>query len=469
MSLPFGGIPVRFRKLITAVLVLVIMLLPAGVAYAETKTQEQTDLFEEENKEIKDDLGEVVSHLKKLRRTESAEKLQTIINKLDELDDDADSLKDVQGARTLIEQVISDEDVCSAMGWEDEYDTDAVIFETQWLNGLGEAVAPYGISMSSFTAEISRWGSKVASSGSVADDLTDKTDDSSEMIQKLRWSSSGSENGSKVSITSVLKEFETHFSGISMMLQSISAALVVAFGASNLLKMSSDRMAGYDAILREFLKMIFGVWFIFNYRYFAILLLRAGTYVTEVVLDGIGNVNGQEQTVSIMRHGIWSALNEMMQNGKVETYFKGLASAATGVYNLATQADDPWWTKAGTVVCSLFGGVSGFFVGGTLINVAINWVVFAILIELGIRYVFTPIAIADLYSEGYHSAGMRWLKKMLSCALSGALIYLTMYGANVIKTQLTGFHPLQLTAVNLTMTGFFAKCRQIADEIVGVR
>lgn len=453
---------------------------PAITAFADDKKDsESTDIFASENTSAKIRLEEVAAALEGANHEDSAKKLRAIIEKLDAIDDDDDKLKSPDQARALIEEVISDSNVLEVTGWDDQYDKSATMFEAEWLNELGAAIEPYGFTMNKYVAVqqytidpytyeedyTSNWN--VQQTTSSIDGVNNTTQNSSKMVQKLRWSQNDS--NSKVNITSVLKEYENTFGSVMTLLQSISAALVVAFGASSLLKMSSDRMVSYDAILREFLKLIFGVWFIFNYRYFTILLLRFGTYFTEMFLDGIGTISSESQVASIMRYGLWSSLEQLMQNGKCETYFSGLADAATGVYQITTSTQDSGSAQFGTLICSLFGGIGGTIGGGTLLNIAINWVVFAILIELGIRYTFTPIAIADLYSEGFHSNGMRWLKKMLACALTGALIYLVMYGANVIKTQLTGFHPIQLTAINLTMTGFFVKTRQIADEIVGVR
>lgn len=433
------------------------------------------DPFADENAKIKTELTDIVNKLNDSQQEESAKKLQAIIDALDAADDDDDKLQDAESAKDLIISVMEDESVMDALGvGKNKYQSNLVVIEKQWINNLGEAIAGYGFSLNKYNALDVMGTSLLVDSGKENKDAeTIQADKSSKMIQKLRWGQKDSD--SRVNIVGLLKRFEEgKFAAISTILQSISAALVVAFGAANLLKLSSDRMASYDGVLREFAKIIFGVWFIFNYRYFTILVLRIGTYFTEIILDGVTFDTEQSQVAATLRYGLWKSLEGLMSDGSADSILHGVSSAASNVLGYTGVSEKlSGWDSFQELIAKGFGGVTsvmgGAAIGGTIVNLAINWVVFAILIELAIRYVFTPIAIADLYSEGFHSNGMRWLKKMLSCCLAGGLIYISMYAANIIKTQLIGIHPIQTAAINLTMIGFFAKSRQIADEIVGVR
>ena len=346
----------------------------------------------------------------------------------------------------------------------------------EWANQFAKEVAVYGYSAHNYEITYSYVGtnddgsfeqSGITEGSDSADSDVNKTLNSSGEIQKLRWDKKDSK--SKINVSDFLSKFETAFGTVSVLLQSIAAALVIAFGCSNLLRMSSDRMVSSDAITREFVKIIFGLWFIFNYRYFTILVLRVGTFFTESFLDITNQTNNIEKnTAYTMRYCLWKALYNMMENGKADTWFKGISSAATGVLGFVMDKET-LGDKIGDAISQLFGGIAGFTLGGTIVNLAVNWVAFAVLIELGVRYVFTPIAIADLYNDGYRSNGARWLKKMCACALTGGLVFLTIYGCNILKSMLTGLHPIQDTAINLTMCGSFVKMRQIADEIIGVR
>lgn len=448
------------------------------------------DPFATENARMKTELESIVTELKDSEKEDLSKRLQAIIDALDALDDDDDSLASAENAKDMIVSVMEDPDVMEAMGLAEtaKYDKNLLIVQSAWINSLGKVIAQYGFSLNEYSVlpnydleESDDDHLKEDGTGNLHDTGHAQTDadqeqakESSKMIQKLRWGRKN--NDSNVNIVGFLKRFEQNatFANVATILQSIAAALVFAFGANNLLKISTDRMAGYDAVLREFAKVIFGVWFIFNYRYFTILVMRVGTYFTEIILDGVTAESSQSQIAATLRYGLWKSLEEIMADGSAGSLLEGVASAATNVLGYTgTNTDASTWDNAMEVIAQLFGGIGdvlgGNAIGGTIVNLAINWVVFAILIELAIRYIFTPIAIADLYSEGFHSNGMRWIKKLLSCCIAGGLIYISMYAANVLKTQLTGIHPLQTAAINLTMIGFFAKSRQIADEIVGVR
>lgn len=447
--------------------------------------------FATENARIKTELEAMATDLTDSGKEDLSKRLQAIINALDALDDDDDTLTSAIDGKDLIVSVMEDPKVLEAMGLSetDKYDYNLLIVQKAWVNSFGKSIAQYGFSLNEYAVSqnIDRENSdddhlEYDGTGSLNDTGHAQTDSdqqqaqgSSKMIQKLRWGRKN--NDSNVNIVGFLKKFEQNatFANVATILQSIAAALVFAFGANNLLKISSDRMASYDAVLREFAKVLFGVWFIFNYRYFTILVMRVGTYFTEIILDGVtATDSSQSQIAATLRYGLWKSLENTMADGSAGSLLEGVASAATNVLGYTgTNTEASGWDNVMEGIAQLFGGIGDFLggnaVGGTIVNLAINWVVFAILIELAIRYIFTPIAIADLYSEGFHSNGMRWIKKLLSCCIAGGLIYISMYAANILKTQLTGIHPLQTAAINLTMVGFFAKSRQIADEIVGVR
>ncbi len=450
------------------------------------------DPFATENARIKTELEAMATDLTDSGKEDLSKRLQAIIDALDALDDDDDTLTSAVDGKDLIVSVMEDPKVLEAMGLSetDKYDKNLLIVQKAWVNAFGKAIAQYGFSLNEYVivdkidlensdddhTEVYHDKDSLHDSGHAQTDSDqEQAQESSKMIQKLRWGRKN--NDSNVNIVGFLKKFEQNatFANVATILQSIAAALVFAFGANNLLKISSDRMASYDAVLREFAKVLFGVWFIFNYRYFTILIMRVGTYFTEIILDGVtATDSSQSQIAATLRYGLWKSLENTMADGSAGSLLEGVASAATNVLGYTgTNTEASGWDNVVEGIAQLFGGIGdllgGNAVGGTIVNLAINWVVFAILIELAIRYIFTPIAIADLYSEGFHSNGMRWIKKLLSCCIAGGLIYISMYAANVLKTQLTGIHPLQTAAINLTMVGFFAKSRQIADEIVGVR
>ena len=113
------------------------------------------------------------------------------------------------------------------------------------------------------------------------------------------------------------------------------------------------------------------------------------------------------------------------------------------------------------------------FIGGNVINGIISLTVYAIAIETCIRFVFTPVAVGDMFSEKFRSSGVRWLKGLAACALQGTIVYVTvLIGTNLRDilesgAAIPGFSPVTSALVNFTMIGFFAKSKSIANEIVG--
>ena len=113
------------------------------------------------------------------------------------------------------------------------------------------------------------------------------------------------------------------------------------------------------------------------------------------------------------------------------------------------------------------------FAGSAIISFIISLTVYAVAINIGVRFVFTPLAVADLFSERFRSTGTRWLKSLAAAALQGVIIYVIV----IVGTQLReilesgaaipGFSPVTSCIVNLTMIGLFAKSGSIANEVIG--
>ena len=113
------------------------------------------------------------------------------------------------------------------------------------------------------------------------------------------------------------------------------------------------------------------------------------------------------------------------------------------------------------------------FAGSAIISFVISLTVYAVAIDIGVRFVFTPLAVADLFSERFRSTGIRWLKSLAAAAIQGVIIYVIV----IVGTQLReilesgalipGFSPVTSCIVNLTMIGLFVKSAGIAREIIG--
>ncbi|MGN0240218.1 MAG: hypothetical protein ACI4CS_00875 [Candidatus Weimeria sp.] len=124
------------------------------------------------------------------------------------------------------------------------------------------------------------------------------------------------------------------------------------------------------------------------------------------------------------------------------------------------------------------------WIASYLLTIAAYFVAFSILLELGIRRIFMPFAVADIYGEGLRSPGMRYLKKyfaafvkiMICLAVSylaGALNSILAQsvskpagGASATIFQVLGY-VFMMIALNFTSISVMLKGGEYANDIVG--
>lgn len=343
-------------------------------------------------------------------------------------------------------------------------DSNAALFYSEWKNVYIEDAETYGVNTTGAYGEITiesmfaSWGiNPLGYNNTSTQDLSGK----SEHINVLTWNNKTNALGKQVSATDegkmsqLLTMLTTQFGSFMSVISAIAVALTVAFGCANLIQMSGERSLSIDALTREFLKILIGVWLVLNYRFFALLIIRLGTLVNELVLK----TNLQEQSDSMAAPLLVSSLMKIIN-----------ANAATGLTSLQVQI------STGNAATVLQAQTSGLLINKlinslgsvTIVQTVLQFAIYVVAIEVGIRYIFTPIAIADLYSEKYRSNGFMWLKKLFAVTIQGALIFLVMYGSNALKQVVGGFGGAQI-AINCATLGMFATSKLIANEIVGVR
>lgn len=116
-----------------------------------------------------------------------------------------------------------------------------------------------------------------------------------------------------------------------------------------------------------------------------------------------------------------------------------------------------------------------------LLQIVAQFTAFSLLIELGIRKAFAPVAICDIYSEGLRSPGVRYLKRFLATFIKIAICLLVCYlgrtlmgaaGHDNIANADGLLAPLQyifrIIAINFTVIGVMNKTGEFANDIVGV-
>ncbi len=113
-----------------------------------------------------------------------------------------------------------------------------------------------------------------------------------------------------------------------------------------------------------------------------------------------------------------------------------------------------------------------------LCTIAGKFVAFQILIEIGIRRMFTPIAIVDIYAEGMRSSGARWLKKFLACFIKiaaciavcyigGQLQSIVMTNTFADEAAITAYF-FEMVAIQFSVVGMLFKISEVANDVVGV-
>lgn len=242
-------------------------------------------------------------------------------------------------------------------------------------------------------------------------------------------------------------------SGFTDPLKGVAMALTIAFGAYGLIMLSMEKSVTGEAVTREFIKMVIGLFVIYNFRTIALALISFGTWMLQALQTSLGSMDYQASSVEYALLSSFSNLTETsLLSSLAESVFTGavnlIKDAATG----ATQG---------------LSEIMGSF-GNGIIQVASSLAVYSVAIELAVRYAVTPIAIADLYSEKFRSSGIAWLKKLLACVITGTIMYLIIYITDVFKNVLgANFSVITNTAINLTMIGMLFRARQIANEVVG--
>ncbi len=108
--------------------------------------------------------------------------------------------------------------------------------------------------------------------------------------------------------------------------------------------------------------------------------------------------------------------------------------------------------------------------------ILVKMVAFSIILELGIRRIFFPLAIVDVYGEGLRSSGMRYMKKYLACWVRMAICIAVAYLGNLLITTVSDATSaieaadtlVNQIAIAYTTIAVMLKGQDVANDIVGV-
>ena len=109
-----------------------------------------------------------------------------------------------------------------------------------------------------------------------------------------------------------------------------------------------------------------------------------------------------------------------------------------------------------------------------LAEIAIDFAVLQVFLEIGIRRVFIYIPIAEIYQEGLRSPGIRYLKKLLAAILKLTLMYFVILLSGEISKLLasssTNFLSLtlRLIIIKAVTIGALFRTGEYANDILGV-
>ena len=101
-------------------------------------------------------------------------------------------------------------------------------------------------------------------------------------------------------------------------------------------------------------------------------------------------------------------------------------------------------------------------------NIVVIFIAVSRLVEMTIRTVFCPFAVADCYQDGSRSNGIRYLKKFLALALQFALIVAINVGIQFIMKQIAG-GDAGMEIIEVFADGRFneANTKEFLDNLLG--
>lgn len=175
---------------------------------------------------------------------------------------------------------------------------------------------------------------------------------------------------------------------------------------------------------------------------------------------------------AIVELGLW-IVNVAISLGDLDGEIKGVITLE--MLSGASSGNLLWWLQC---VTTLFVP----WIMTSLLQIVAQFTAFSLLIELGIRKAFAPIACCDIYSEGLRSPGVRYLKRFLATFIKIAICILVCYigqtliGASLVD-NINEYQALNMDifqylfrviAINFTVIGVMNKTGEYANDIVGV-
>ena len=348
--------------------------------------------------------------------------------------------------------------------------SDKSLWAAQWTSAFQKGCEQYSVPLNNLTGAVSGAVDESADANAVS------------KLHILQWDEdTGGVNRSamKLMIDRIMSNTAlTNVMGICM---AFAASLCISFGIGDILQQATEKSASTEALWRAFLKMCVGLFIMYNCLYIAAVIIYTGDVILTAALSATNPSSAADTNAYRAHMAMWLSVTSVEKSGGFSLLAKTAGSGNAGVFASAFNAAISMIgmaAKAGgaTVNLALGGPLTALlikFAGSAIISFIISLTVYAVAINIGVRFVFTPLAVADLFSERFRSTGTRWLKSLAAAALQGVIIYVIV----IVGTQLReilesgaaipGFSPVTSCIVNLTMIGLFAKSGSIANEVIG--
>lgn len=294
----------------------------------------------------------------------------------------------------------------------------------------------------------------------------------------LQWdedSSGVNRSAMKIMIDRILTN--TALSNIMGICMAFASAMCIAFGLGDIIQQATEKSASTESLWRGFLKMCVGLFVIYNCLYIAAFVIYVGSMILTAALDATTAADYANADAYKAHMAMWASVMGVEKAGGFQVLVQ---QAAKGLWGTIKDAVSSAFSAVGSALGSGIGGILGSFVdmignsiGVGIIQFVMSLTVYAVAINTGVRFVFTPLAVADLFSERFRSTGVRWIKGLAASALQGVIIYVVYVVGTELSdvlesgAALSGFSPVTSLVVYMTMIGLFAKSGGIAKEIVG--
>lgn len=98
-------------------------------------------------------------------------------------------------------------------------------------------------------------------------------------------------------------------------------------------------------------------------------------------------------------------------------------------------------------------------------------------VEVAVRTMFCPLAIADVFKAGMHSPGVRYMKKFAAVCFQGAIIYAILLASNLIRGSLSNDGGNVISGISnmacclgitFVSVSLIFKSQQLANDVAGV-